>query len=335
MGERVPTVGLIVNPAAGRDIRRLVARGRFVPDEEKVNIVQRILAGLQAAGVSRVLAMPDIAGLARAATGQAEGMEIQFLKMPIIGKERDSMLAAKAMAEGGAAAIITLGGDGTSRAVASAQLKVPLVAVSTGTNNVFPVLVEGTMAGLAAGLVATGAVDPGSVISSRPMLEISIDGERSDIALIDVAVARLSHVGARAIWSADQIAEIFVSGTYPTSIGLASIASRLPVGPGEGVYVRLGEGGVMVSAPVTPGTFHDVPVKHWSAMQFGEPVAVATESGTLAVDGERSIVLRPGQTASVTLTREGPRVIGIDRTLQLAGRAGTFVSAQAGEQNTP
>ena len=33
-------VGIIANPAAGKDIRRLVAEGRFVPNNEKRNIVQ-------------------------------------------------------------------------------------------------------------------------------------------------------------------------------------------------------------------------------------------------------------------------------------------------------
>ena len=44
-------VGIIANPAAGKDIRRLVAEGRFVPNNEKRNIVRRILAGLDAVGI--------------------------------------------------------------------------------------------------------------------------------------------------------------------------------------------------------------------------------------------------------------------------------------------
>ena len=323
----VPTVGLIVNPAAGRDIRRLVAKGRFVPDEEKVNIVERILAGLFAAGVGRVIAMPDSAGLARAAASEHAGaMEFENLNVPIVGRERDTILAARAMTEMGAACIVTLGGDGTNRAVASAQLSVPLVPVSTGTNNVFPILVEGTMAGLAAGVLATGAVDPQSVTYSRPMLEVSVDGERRDIALIDAAVARQQYIGARAIWNADQITELFVSGIYPTSIGLASIASRLPAEPGRGLHIQLGEGGVVVSAPVTPGTFQEVRVARWSSLPFGEPREVSLSSGTLAVDGERSVAFYPGQGASVTLVERGPRVVCVEKALELAGRAGAFVS---------
>ena len=52
-------VGIIANPSASKDIRRLVAQGRVVPDWEKVNILRRVLLGLQAVGIGRVVAMPD------------------------------------------------------------------------------------------------------------------------------------------------------------------------------------------------------------------------------------------------------------------------------------
>ncbi|MCM3016396.1 NAD(+)/NADH kinase, partial [Bacillus subtilis] len=53
---------------------------------------------------------------------------------------------------------IVLGGDGTHRAVAAHCGATPLVALSTGTNNAFPEHREATVAGVAAGLAATGAV---------------------------------------------------------------------------------------------------------------------------------------------------------------------------------
>ena len=68
-------VGIIANPAASKDIRRLVAQGRVVPDWEKVNIVRRVLLGLEAVGTRRVVAMPDSSHLverARDESGQRE-----------------------------------------------------------------------------------------------------------------------------------------------------------------------------------------------------------------------------------------------------------------------
>ena len=55
------------------------------------------------------------------------------------------------MREAGCGALVVLGGDGTQRAVAKAWRDAPLVPLSTGTNNVFPLHVEATAAGLAAG----------------------------------------------------------------------------------------------------------------------------------------------------------------------------------------
>ena len=320
------TVGLIVNPAAGKDIRRLVARGRFVADDEKINTVTRILSGLSAVGVKRVLAMPDSLSITSVAASKGPGdIEVELLDTQSIGKESDSTHAARVMIERGAVCLITLGGDGTNRAVALAGVTVPMVPVSTGTNNVFPKLVEGTTAGLAAGVVATGAVDLAAVTTLKPMLEVHVDGKRRDLALIDVAISKQPYLGARAIWDVDQIEELFVSGIYPTSIGMASIAASLPVASEGGLHVTLGTGGIVVSAPVTPGMFSDVPVASWSALPFDQPMTVSLASGTIAVDGERSVVIHPHERAEVTLVQNGPRVVSIDRALAEAGIAGAFV----------
>jgi len=320
------TVGLIVNPAAGKDIRRLVARGRFVADDEKINTVTRILSGLSAVGVKRVLAMPDSLSITSVAASKGpDDIEVELLDTQSVGKESDSTNAARVMIERGAVCLITLGGDGTNRAVALAGVTVPMVPVSTGTNNVFPKLVEGTTAGLAAGVVATGVVDVAAVTTLKPMLQVHVDGTLRDLALIDVAISKQPYLGARAIWDVDQIKELFVSGVYPSSIGMASIAASLPVGSDGGLHVTLGTGGIVVSSPVTPGMFSDVPVAKWSALPFDQPVAVSLTSGTIAVDGERSLVIHPNERAEVTLVRNGPRVVNIDQALAEAGRAGAFV----------
>ena len=40
-------VGIIANPASGKDIRRLVAHGSVFDNDEKANIVRRVLLGLE------------------------------------------------------------------------------------------------------------------------------------------------------------------------------------------------------------------------------------------------------------------------------------------------
>ena len=150
------TVGIIANPAAGKDIRRLVAHGRVVSNQEKANILRRVFAGIVSTGTAQILIMPDHSGLARPATADVEGeIEIGFVDMPTADHQGASTNAARAMVEQGVDCIVTLGGDGTNRVVAKGCLEVPLVPISTGTNNVFPANTEGTLAGIAAGTVAT------------------------------------------------------------------------------------------------------------------------------------------------------------------------------------
>ena len=113
------SVGIVANPAAGKDIRRIVAQGRFVPNHEKVNILKRVLAGLDAANVERVIFMPDTGSLGKSAlAGMELNLSVEFVNMPVFHEENDSSRAAKAMRESGVGCIVTLGGDGTNRAVA-------------------------------------------------------------------------------------------------------------------------------------------------------------------------------------------------------------------------
>lgn len=322
-------VGIIANPAAGKDIRRLVAHGRFVPNHEKVNVLRRVLAGLAGAPVERVVMMPDTGMLCRsAAGGSPPGLDAVMLDMVIEGGEGDSTRAARAMAEMGASCIVTLGGDGTNRAVAKGSGGVPLVPISTGTNNVFPYMVEGTIAGLAAGVVASGAVDVESVTTRSKLLRVGVDGSECDSALVDVAVSAVPFAGARAIWDMATVREMFLARAEPDGIGLSAIGARLEsvgAGDGHGLHVRIGKPGVTVSAPIAPGVVEDVPVQGWSRLLPGEPMNVGLDRCTIALDGERSIRVGPGQAAEVTLTRGGPPVVDVSAALARASEAGLFV----------
>ena len=138
-----PLVGIIANPASGRDIRRLVAHGTVFDNNEKAAIVRRVLLGLEAVGIQRVAYMPehDFGILPRALNelhGQSQLQQTAGpLEMPVLGTSADSTRAAQLLVEMGAGCIITLGGDGTNRAVARGCGTVPLIPISTGTNNVF------------------------------------------------------------------------------------------------------------------------------------------------------------------------------------------------------
>jgi predicted polyphosphate/ATP-dependent NAD kinase len=322
------TVGIIANPASGKDIRRLVAHGSVFDNQEKVNILRRMLLALDAVGVRRAVFMPDYYGLGeRALDGLKLSLEGTFLEMPVRADDRDSTEAARRFREMEVGCIITLGGDGTNRAVAKGCGTVPLVAVSTGTNNVFPSMVEGTVAGLAAGLVATGAVDVAKVTYTGKRLEVLLDGELVDIALVDVVVCADLFIGSRALWDPARIREIVLASAQPGSIGMSAVGSFLhpfDVREAVGMYVKLGDGGNPVLAPVAPGLIVPVPVRDFHLLALGEEVAMDSDQCTVALDGERYIEVGRNQRLSVRLTNRGPRVVDIDTCMAEAARVGVF-----------
>jgi predicted polyphosphate/ATP-dependent NAD kinase len=313
------TVGIIANPAAGKDIRRLVAHGRVVSNQEKANILRRVFAGVVSTGADRILMMPDHSGLTRPGSQDVEGqIKLDYVEMAVADHQGASTNAARAMSEQGADCIVTLGGDGTNRVVAKGAGEVPMVPISTGTNNVFPANTEGTLAGIAAGAIATGAISRDEVCRRSKRIDIYVNGERRDDALVDAAVSTQMFVGARAVWDTDTLDAMFLTRAEPASIGLSSIGSRLmPVSIDEefGLYMRLsgdpGENATTVRAPIGPGIISDVGVLEWRKFYPGEKIEINTQPGTVALDGEREVELLPNQKVFAMLELDGPWVVDV------------------------
>lgn len=322
------TVGVIANPASGKDIRRLVAHSSVFDNNEKVNILRRVLIGLDAVGVQHACFMPDSFGLGeRAAESLALKMKVTLLPMTVHADERDSAEAADRLRAMGVGCLVTLGGDGTNRAAAKTCGPLPLLPISTGTNNVVPSMMEGTVAGLAAGLVATGQVEVASVSQVSKRLEVSIDGQFTDIALVDVAISTDLFVATRALWEPARIREIVLSRAEPGSIGLSAIGSALqPVGMGDdhGLHLRLGPGSLRILAPMAPGLVVPISLREAYVIHVGDEVALEPGVGTLALDGERCLGVFADQYIAVRLTREGPRIVDARACLAEATRRGVF-----------
>ncbi|MCB1916625.1 MAG: NAD(+)/NADH kinase [Rhodocyclaceae bacterium] len=328
-------VGIVANPASGRDIRRLTAKASVFPTAEKANMIQRLLGPLGQLGVDRVLMMPDAtgisAGVIRAVrTHHAQKLppwpRLDFVDMALEDGAEDSATAARAMAAAGARLIVVLGGDGTHRVVAGAVPEMPLATLSTGTNNVFPDLREATVTGLAVGVFATGRVAPERALKRNKCLYVQVGGRR-ELALVDVCVTRMAHVGARAVWAGDTITELFVAFAEPDAIGLSSIAAMVaPVGRDEpcGAYVRCAGDGRSVWAPIAPGLVSRVGVAEAGRMQPAVNYVVTTRRGSIALDGEREIELLDGDGAEVRLSLDGPWTLDVGATLGEAVRCGAL-----------
>ena len=59
-------------------------------------------------------------------------------------------------------------------------------------------------------------------------------------------------------------------------------------------------------------------------LPLGEPVKIE-RPGVLAFDGDRERALAPGQSATLRVQRDGPRVIDVDAALLAAAEAGVFL----------
>ena len=329
-------VGIIANPAAGRDIRRLVAQASVFPIAEKRNMITRIFSALGAVGVSTCYMIPDESGIAdrvkRAiGLGPPEGQvwpEVEFLDMPIEGSPADTLEATARMVERGVGGIMVLGGDGTNRLVAQACDGVPLTSLSTGTNNVFPMMREATIAGLAAGLVATGALPRDQAARRNKVLRVTVNGTPRDIALVDVCVSGETWTGAKALWRADSLDQLFVTFAEADAIGLSSVAGLVrPVSRDEptGVAVDLAAApGVArtVSAPLAPGLMAEIGVERVVDLVAGVPHPIRLERGVVALDGEREIAFGPNDRVAVVLQPDGPLTVEIARAMALAAREG-------------
>jgi hypothetical protein len=197
-----------------------------------------------------------------------------------------------------------------------------LVAISTGTNNVVPTMVDGTVAGLAAGLVAGGAVAAEQVAPRSKRVEVTA-GETTDFALIDAAACVDAFVGARAIWDPGRVRALVLTRAAPWSVGLSAIGGQLDaVGPDEpaALYVELGPGHEVMAA-IAPGVVAMVAVADWRRLELDEPVSLGAGGCTVALDGERELVVRGGP-ATAAVTRTGPRVVDIRATLRAAAASG-------------
>lgn len=331
-----PLVGIIANPASGRDIRRLVAHGTVFDNNEKTAIVRRILLGLDATGIRRVVYMPEHDfGILPRALSELHGYTLQLeaspLDMPVLNTSADSTRAAQLLVDKGAGCIITLGGDGTNRAIARGCGSVPLIPISTGTNNVFPTFLEGTIAGMAAGVVA-GGLRGESTVRRAPRLEVHINGTAVESALVDVVISSLPFVGSRAIWDLSTVREVVLSRVAPATIGLSALGGALLNSSNErdvqrGLHIVLGRGEREVLAPLAPGLLRWVGIASYSRLSTDDVVRFQPGNGTIALDGEREIELADTSVVEVKLCSDGPFVVDVPAALAAAARAG-YLSRQ-------
>jgi hypothetical protein len=243
---------------------------------------------------------------------------------------RDTESAVLQMRAAGCGALVVLGGDGTNRIVARTWPDAPILPVSTGTNNVFPAMLESTVAGAAAGLVASGRIAIEEAGQRAKVVRVEIEGERDDLALVDAVMLVGDHMGSYLPVDPVHMRTLVLTQAVPDAVGMSPVGGLLlpcPASEDAGVVVECKascEEGRPLLAPVSPGLYRVVHVGGHRKIALGEPVEI-TGPGLLAFDGDRERVLADGQRAHLRVERDGPWVIDAGRALALAAERGLYL----------
>ncbi|MFW6093059.1 MAG: NAD(+)/NADH kinase [Pseudomonadota bacterium] len=335
-------VAICVNPMSGRDVRRLAARASNMTHEAKRDIVARVAAGAAASGASDIYVTREPFGIATAALEHMDlAANVHVLAPRIRNSAEDTEAAVAAFLDAGCDTVVSLGGDGTNRALVRAlgsrSERVRLIPLSTGTNNVFPVLTEPTIAGMVAALAARGTLAEAPVQQRAKVIHVAGSGRYglavADLGLIDAVLLRRDHVGNLLPFDADRIDRILLTRAAPDAIGMSPIGGLLhPVDAGadEGLLVRMGPG-TRFRAPLSPGLFREVEVESAEPVGLGEPVAFEGE-GVLALDGDRDHKIPAGASLSLTIRRDGPWVVDVSAAMRWAVAHGIIAATSQRKQ---
>ena len=124
------------------------------------------------------------------ATETIRDINIIYVNDSMTFTEEDSTIAAQLMKDQGVPCVAVLGGDGTNRAVTKGWMDIPVIPISTGTNNAFPVFIEPTVAGTALGprqeLLKMYQI-------SQNLIHIADNEGDIDLALIDAVAVDDNH----------------------------------------------------------------------------------------------------------------------------------------------
>ena len=323
-------VGLVANPASGKDIRRLTGKASVFDNREKLAIVRRAVVGAIAAGAQHFIYMNDSHGIVRQALAEIDvprGIKFEALPGPESSSAMDTVAAAEQMAQRDCAVVLVLGGDGTNRAFVRGWRDSTLISLSTGTNNVFPVMAEATVAGMALGLVARGQIKMAAVADQVKIIDIEIEDEEPDIALIDAVLTTEGFIGARALMTPEALREAFLCRAEPAAVGITSLGGLIkPVSDRDefGLHVTFSSAGKRLYAPMSPGTFESIGVGQSKRIKLGRTLR-SQGPGVLAFDGERERVVGLGQKIAMQMSRTGPKVINLSRCLHKAATQKLFV----------
>ena len=333
-------IGLVVNPRSGTDVRRAIAAAGSVTVADKANIVRRVVLGACEIGANRFVVHGDPHRIVSRATETIRGLELDWIKEPLTFSEQDTTNAVRYMRNQGCSAVVVLGGDGTNRVAALEWPDIPVIPVSTGTNNAFPIFVEATVAGAAAGHLAIGEVSIEEVAQRSKVVRLEVkneDGiqEEPDLALIDAVAVRDRYVGSLELFDPETLCLAVLTQADPSSVGFAGVGGlieEITSADDNGFLIRFQsptDSNRIIRGPTAPGHYADLGLLEARKIKMGEEVTVEGPV-LLAFDGERKRRLVEGAQATIQVKRDGTWFIDVAKVMKWATRSGIYLS----EKNT-
>lgn len=323
-------IGIVVNPMSGRDVRRLAAHAGTSTHQDKQIQVTRLVLGALEQGVDEIVLADEPFRISRRAVENL-GLhdKFRFIKSPVTHSAEDTAYIVEAMANLECKVIIVMGGDGTSRVVAKTWPAAILLPLSTGTNNVFPKMLEPSVAGAAAGIVATGKIDPLSVAERCKQVHVQVD-TRKELALVDAVLLRDDLPGNMLPYEAHKISDIILAIAQPAAVGMSPIGGYLMPSLADddfGVYVRCGTLRCSVPAEkrlrvaISPGLYGNIDIKTVDRLELNQEILLKGP-GVLAFDGDREIQMTEDDTAVCAVRRDGPLILDAHCLMNTAASGG-------------
>ena len=323
----------MLNPMAGRDIRRLVAFASLQSTPEKLQVLRRLLSGIAVFADQIQVVMPrDYEGLASIAQDEARrlfGLSVELVGDVTGPSSADTTVKwAGQLVEAGASLLIAIGGDGTQRNVAQSRPGIPVLPVAGGTNNVACWVGDQTIAGFAAGTYVVSPDQYYDQLFVSKVLHLTRERDSmpvEDLALIDIALVRQTFTGALAVWNPEDVRALWLAVADPMRPGLSNVGGHVsPVAAEEDAitWLQLGsEGSYEVAhGALAPGMMARFLVNGHQRIPLNHTMSIEapTDGGSLALDGERTLVLTPGETVTLVARRDGPRYLYPQRILNRA-----------------
>ncbi|MEX0940937.1 MAG: NAD(+)/NADH kinase [Pseudomonadales bacterium] len=323
-------LGIVVNPMSGRDVRRVAARASTTTHHDKQQQVTRLVLAALEQGVDEIYLVKEPFRInERAVENLPQRDRITLLDLPLTHTSEDTVNITNAMWEHGCRTFVVLGGDGTNRIVSGTCPDANILPLSTGTNNVFPFMVEASVAGAAAGLIASGKLDPRQHCQRAKQVHVSALPQAHSSALVDAVLLKNDMLGSLLPFAAGNIASMVLAIAEPAAIGMSPIGGYLlPCRHSDdfGVLVVTGRPAVArLRVPISAGLYGDVCVREYRKLALGESVNLAGP-GIMAFDGDRLFKVDESDQVTVIVQRDGPRIIEPATVMSAAVSAGCLLS---------